>query len=433
MTESLGRMQSADPPPLKVLVVDDDPQVLQFVRMAVSLAGHQVLATDESSRVHAIALEERPDVIVLDVMMPVSGFEILDALRGDPNTASIPILFLSGLGGGSDRVRGLRSGADDYLVKPFESDELILRIEKLGSRSGSGSVEDRGGDFGRYEVLEELGAGSMGTVYRGHDPRLERPVALKTIRLDVASTESRRRELLDLLRHEAVTIARLAHENIVAVYDMGETRDAAFIAMEYVDGASLSEYLKHRGPLTSERMIPLAVGIARGLATSHARNVIHRDVKPGNVLLGRRGAIKVSDFGLSHVVSSVSAESTELTGTPGYVPPEVLEYQPYTEAGDIFGLGATLYEALAGVHPLAGETLRETILNTVEGRIRPLDECVGDVPDELTELLAELLAVDPAARPNAEMATERLERMAFERQIRWSVDDLPARGASRST
>lgn len=420
-------------PELKILVADDDPQILGFVGMALRAAGHTVLTTDEPRRVHDLAREERPDAIVLDVMMPISGLQVLETLREDPKTATIPILLLSGLGEGSDRVRGLRSGADDYLVKPFEPAELVLRIERLASRpipEETSSAEDGVLRFGRYEAIEELGRGSMGTVYRGRDPRLEREVALKTIRLDAASTKSRRRELLDLLRHEAVTIARLAHENVVAVYDMGETRESAFVAMELVDGSSLSGYLKARGPLPPERLIPLAAGIARGLATTHAREVIHRDMKPGNVLLGRQGSIKVSDFGLSYVMSSVFEDSKELTGTPGYVPPEVLEQKPYTEPGDLFGFGATLYETLAGVHPLAGGTLRDTILNTLHGRILPLAERVPGLPEDLAALVAELLSVDPAARPSAVEAVERLERMVLERHLRWEASDLPGRAPS---
>jgi serine/threonine-protein kinase len=365
--------------------------------------------------------------------MPVSGFEILGGLREDPATADIPILFLSGLGGGEDRVRGLREGADDYLVKPFEPAELVLRVEKLIGRRPS-EVESDDGDgeglrFGRYQALDILGQGSMGTVYRAHDPRLQRRVALKTIRLDTTSTESRRQELLQLLRHEAVTIARLSHPNVVAVYDMGETRDTAYVAMELVEGVSLSEYLSQRGPLDPDRLIPLGVYIARGLALTHDRQVIHRDVKPGNVLLGRTGEVKVSDFGLSYVVSSLFEDSTELSGTPGYVPPEVLNQKPYTEAGDLFGLGATLYEGLAGTHPLAGDTLRDTIINTLEGRIRPLSDRVEGVPEELEGLIMELLAVDPEARPAAPVVVERLEGMARSRELDWDAGDLPERPA----
>jgi len=414
----------------KLLVSDDDAQVLELVSLILESSGHEVVATSDPRQVHPLAAANRPDAIILDVLMPVSGFEILGELRGDPRTQSVPILFLSGLSEGSDRVRGLREGADDYLVKPFEPAELVLRVERLIAWRTAHPREVEAADdstprFGRYEVIDILGEGSMGTVFRGRDPRLQRDVALKTIRLDAATSEARRQELLDLLRHEAVTIARLSHPNIVAVYDMGDTRESAFVAMELIDGVSLGEYLRARGPLSPEALIPLGAQIAAGLALSHDRNVIHRDVKPGNVLLGRDGSVKVTDFGLAYVISSVFDDSTELSGTPGYVPPEVLNQFPYIQPGDIFGLGATLYESLAGFHPLAGDSLRDIILNTLAGKIRPLEDSVPDMLPELSALIFEMLAVDPEKRPSAPQVTERLDRMANSFDLRWQPADVP--------
>lgn len=409
-----------------ILVSDDDPQILQMVGLILESEGHEVVRVADPKRVLETARSADPDVVILDVMMPISGYELLEALRDDPRTASAPILFLSGLGEGEDRVRGLRVGADDYLVKPFEPDELALRVERLAALRREPAAASEGDDdalrFGRYVVIEELGKGSMGTVYRGRDPRLEREVALKTIRLDTAATESHRRELVDLLRNEAVTIARLSHPNIVAVYDMGDTRDTAFVAMELVDGVSLGDYIRVRGAMDPLSMIPVATGIAAGLAQSHAREVVHRDLKPGNVLLGRDVGVKVSDFGLASVVSQLKDDTTELTGTPGYVPPEVLNQRsPYGQAGDLFALGATLYESMAGVHPLAGSSLRDTILNTMHGRYRPLTEVVPRaVPEELSALIDALLSVDPARRPGAGEAAGRLKELADSRGLRWT-------------
>ncbi|MDA8019205.1 MAG: protein kinase [Thermoanaerobaculia bacterium] len=414
----------------KILVSDDDTQILQLVKLILESAGHSVLVTSDAGSVPEWTAVHRPDVVVLDVDMPVSGFEILSKLRDDPFSATTPVLFLSGLGGGPDRVRGLSEGADDYLVKPFEPDELVLRVERLATlRSRDDAPWPTNDDvqrFGRYEVLARLGRGAMGTVYRGYDPRLGREVALKTIRLDPTSDEDRRTELLERLRNEAVTIARLSHPNVVAVYDMGDTPDTAYIAMELVDGMSLSDYLKIRGSMPVQDLVPVAREIASGLAQSHARGVAHRDVKPGNVLLGRDGAVKVSDFGLAAVVSSVVEDTTELSGTPGYVPPEVLSQKGYTQRGDCFALGALIYEAVAGEHPLAGKSLRDTILNTLHGRFRPLHEFLK-LPDELNRLVTELMSLNPADRPDAESAATSLSELALQQELHWSGESLPVR------
>ena len=414
----------------KILVSDDDPQILQLVELILESAGHLVMASADASDIPRWAVLHRPDVVILDVDMPVSGFEILSRLRDDPFTATTPVLFLSGLGEGRDRVRGLSEGADDYLVKPFEPDELVLRVERLASlRSRDDAprpTSDETQRFGRYEVKETLGRGSMGTVYKGFDPRLERDVALKTIRLDPTSGDDRRRELLERLRKEAVTIARLSHPNIVGVFDMGDTRDTAYVAMELVDGLSLADYLEVRGSMAVEQMVPMAREIGAGLAQSHARDVVHRDVKPGNVLLGRSGEVKVSDFGLASVVSSLADDTTELSGTPGFVPPEVLNQRPYSEKGDCFAFGATMYEALAGVHPLAGKSLRDTILNTMHGRFRPLGEFL-DLPEELDRLVTQLMSVTPEERPEAAVAVEVLSQLANRLDLTWTGEALPER------
>ena len=414
----------------KILVSDDDPQILQLVELILESAGHTVMATSDASEIPEWAVLHRPDVVILDVDMPVSGFEILSRLRDDPFSATTPVLFLSGLSEGPDRVRGLSEGADDYLVKPFEPDELVLRVERLASlRSRDDAPRPTSDDtqrFGRYEVLGVLGRGSMGTVYKGFDPRLERDVALKTIRLDPSSGDDRRRELLERLRKEAVTIARLSHPNIVGVYDMGDTRDTAYVAMEMVDGLSLADYLEVQGSMPVEQLVPVAREIASGLAQSHARDVVHRDVKPGNVLLGRSGEVKVSDFGLASVVSSLVEDTTELSGTPGFVPPEVLNQKPYSEKGDCFAFGAMMYEALAGVHPLAGKSLRDTILNTMHGRFRPLSEAL-ELPAELDQLVTRLMSVKPDDRPEAAAAAETLAQLATSLELSWTGEGLPAR------
>ncbi len=423
-----------------LLVSDDDPQVLDLVTLVLEDAGHTVVATGDARAVCALAAQPEIDGIILDVNMPKSGFEILNELRGDPATSTLPILFLSGLGGREYRARGLVEGADDYMVKPFEPAELVLRVERLLSfrprarregavDSASERYELTAGDdgklrFGRYEVLDVIGQGSMGTVYRGLDPRLQRRVALKTIRLEMVTSNDQRREMLERLRNEAITIARFNHPNIVVVYDMGGTEKSAFIAMELVDGPSLRDVLR-QGPLDVERVIPMAAAVASGLTMAHAREVIHRDVKPGNVLLGTDGAVKVSDFGLAFALSTLADDQSGISGTPGYVPPEVMSGQPYSAAGDLFGLGATLYESLTGTHPLTGATLRETISNTLRGTISPLQDILPEAPEEFAGEVMALLAADPAQRPTAADLAARLSRLAAERDLRWTPDCVP--------
>lgn len=428
---------------IRVLIVDDDPDILVIVGGALEFQGHHVTATSDPSRAVALAIEHDVDVIVLDVNMPqMSGFDTLDALRARPRTAGLPVLFLSALGDSEHRIRGLRRGAEDYLAKPFEPDELVLRVERLAERlrrtgATPGADPELLGEalrtddfqsgqfyFGRYQALEVIGKGAMGVVLRGWDPRLKRQVALKTLRLDRLALGGGSRDALSQLVREATSLARFSHPNIVAVYDADSVQQIAYIVMELVDGISMLARFDD-GPLSIDQAIHLGLAIARALAAAHDHGMVHRDVKPGNILLGRDGSIKVTDFGVAEVVSSL-AEGHRIFGTPGFVPPECLLGDPHTPAGDVFGLGAVLYKGLAGASAFAGDNLRALLANNLACKAAPLHEVRSGIPRRLRSLVAELLSAEPADRPTAAEAARRLATM-HAGEPEWELEPARAR------
>lgn len=275
--------------------------------------------------------------------------------------------------------------------------------------------------LGRYQVIELLGSGAMGSVFRGWDPRLERAVALKTVRLgDLPSSESRAKQLTTL-RREAITVAQLSHPNIVAVYDVEDAVEAAFIAMELVDGASLESLFWTCGKLSAEEVIPLGAAIARGLAAAHEREILHRDVKPANLLLGRDGAIKITDFGISELASVSERGGASIFGTPGYIPPETLRGDGYGPKGDLFALGVVLYHALVGKRPFAGGTVRDVVRATLSDQPVPPSQKVAGLPEALDRLVLALLAREPDDRPESAAAVAAtLEGLAAEMRLRWT-------------
>src|SRR5947209_541952 len=311
-----------------------------------------------------------------------------------------------------------------------EIDDLRRSFDAL--RRGISEREALGDVFlGRYQVVEFIASGGIGSLVRGWDPRLQRPVALKTVRLGGELLPDKRAQLIAQLVREAVTAARFSHPNVVAVYDVEDAPDGAFMALELVDGVSLEHLLLRRGRLASGEVAPLGAAIAHGLAAAHAPDLVHRDVKPANVLLGRDGSIKVTDFGISDFVAAASRAEGLVFGTPGYLPPESLRGSGHTRGGDLFALGVILYECLTGAKPFGGQDIADMIQSTLFGVVKPPSARAPGIPPELEGLVLLLLERDPARRPTiAAAVAEELDRIVAKHGFRWQFDDAVPRLAT---
>jgi serine/threonine-protein kinase len=278
--------------------------------------------------------------------------------------------------------------------------------------------------LGRYQVLEPVGSGGMGTVFKGWDPKLQRHVALKTIHIEEALASDSLGEQVSSLVSEAVTVARFSHPNIVGVYDVEEIGEAAFIAIEYVEGRSLERHLSQVGALTVAEAVPLGAALARGLAAAHAQGIVHRDIKPANVLLGRDGSIKIADFGIAAGLSKLAEQADLIFGTPGYIPPESVRGEPQTVSGDLFALGVLLYECLAGAMPFEASNVDDILQATLRHRPQPLGALNSDVPPDLDALVMGLIEKSPGRRKpeTAAEVADRLEPLAFTHGWRWQPD-----------
>lgn len=313
---------------------------------------------------------------------------------------------LAGVGGGG-------AGSEiDQLRASFDALE-----ERLRERSTLDEVF-----LGRYQVRDVIGSGAMGTVFVGYDPKLQRPLALKTIRLDERLAAEKRQELMTRLLQEAVTTAKFNHPNIVAIYDVEDRGGSAFMAMEYVDGDSLESLIWRKGRLSVDETLLIGAAIARALAAAHASELVHRDVKPANILLGLDGSIKVTDFGIAELLSSMSEQEDVVFGTPGYLPPETLQGKGYDASGDLFSLGSILYLCLTGSRPFEGKSVKEVIKKTLFSTVRPPSQIVNDITPELDALILGLLSSERSRRPaDAAAVAERLEHMIVDRGARWEA------------
>jgi serine/threonine-protein kinase len=282
---------------------------------------------------------------------------------------------------------------------------------------------------GRYELEELVDHGGMSSVYRGHDRMLERKVALKVLHSHFRDDP----EYVERFRREARAVAQLSHPHIVTVIDRGSSDGNQFIVFEYVDGENLKQLLDRSGPLSIERVIELGIEIADALAFAHAHDLVHRDVKPQNVLIDTAGSAKVTDFGIARsldVERGVTQTGTVL-GTSNYLSPEQASGAPVTPATDIYSLGVVLYELLTSEVPFRGDNLVVVAMKHVTEHPPSLVDQRPEVPPRLARAVERALEKDPDRRfPSMDALANELRRCQDELGVfdadRTMVTGMPA-------
>jgi eukaryotic-like serine/threonine-protein kinase len=253
-----------------------------------------------------------------------------------------------------------------------------------------------GATISHYRVTGTLGSGGMGVVYQGEDTRLRRKVALKFLPEDLAGDPDAVRRF----RREAETIAALSHAHICAVYDIDEHEGRAFIVMECVDGLNLKTYMT-RHTLTSAQIVDIALQIAKALEAAHAKGIVHRDIKPGNIVISDSGVVKVLDFGLARRFKTVDTDELGVDGstmpgrplgTANYMAPERILQMPLDPRSDLFSLGVVMYEMATGRLPFSGASPAETVSNVLDNDPIPLTTLAPHHPKGLTTIVGRLLA-----------------------------------------
>src|ERR671931_2055193 len=247
---------------------------------------------------------------------------------------------------------------------------------------------------GRYRILRKLGSGGMANVYLAEDQELGRRVAIKILNDRHANDD----QFVERFRREAKNAAGLSHPNIVSIYDRGEAEGTYYIAMEFLDGRSLKELIVSRGPAPVSVVVDYTRQILAALRFAHRHGIVHRDIKPHNVLVDAEGRLKVTDFGIARAGASQMTEAGSIIGTAQYLSPEQAKGAPVDQTSDLYSVGVVLYELLTGVVPFSGETPVEIAMKHLSSAPEPPSARRAEIPRELDLVVMRALAKDPAER-----------------------------------
>ncbi len=475
---------------MRILIADDDPVCRLLLRTVLAELGYDVVDCEDGLGAWTrLQQPDAPRVVILDWMMPgMNGLQVCRAIRERSDREYTYVILLTAKTQKKDLVSAFQAGADDFLTKPVDEDQLLARLNAaqriLGdglkraaatapaaagpapaggpaagaappaggvsaaeflrylaendlpdcaeAAGGLGAAADgaalarelvaagklttfqadallgrRFGDLriGNYQILDRLGAGGMGTVFKARHRRMKRVVALKVIAREVAGDEV----FAQRFQREVETIARLNHPNIVMAFDADESAVGSFLVMEFVDGRNLAAVVARGGPLTVREAVGDVLQAARGLAYAHACGIVHRDIKPENILRDAAGVIKVADLGLARLNApsghnAAPSPTTSLTqagtvvGTAQYMAPEQAVESAVDHRADVYALGCTLYFLLVGRPPYRGDSLMGVLLNHRDAPIPSLRDPRPDVPPDLEAVYRRMVAKRPDDR-----------------------------------
>jgi len=299
---------------------------------------------------------------------------------------------------------------------------------RSGNETAAGGAQQQdltGRSIGDFRILRRLGQGGMGQVYLAKQISLNRDVALKIMRPDLAANAV----ALERFRREAEAVARITHANIVQVYAYGQAEGLYYMALEYIEGKNLREYIAKKGPPELAQALSIMRQVAAGLQRASELGIVHRDIKPENILLARKGEVKVADFGLSRAFGG-DAQPANLTqsgvamGTPLYMSPEQVQGKGTDPRTDIYSFGVTCYHMFTGQPPFRGASAIEVAIQHVQNTAKPLQEIRPDLPIEVCQVVHKMMMRDPAKR--YQTAQELIEDI---RQLREGLSSLLGQGA----
>jgi serine/threonine-protein kinase len=394
--------------PPRILVVDDDDMIRNMLYEILHPEGFHIDMSHSSGDALERLIDYNYNLLLLDANLPgISGFELLKYCK--KHHPAMEIIMITGNPELDDAISTVKDGAFDYIAKPFSVEKLLSRVYeaikfqkdrlKKESLTGTESLDTANVStpLPDYKVVRTLGAGTMGVVLLVE--KNNQKFALKILRKEgdeVAHAAKVKRFL-----REAEILSQIDHPNVVKIYDSGfpHGNDVPYILMEYVEGHSLIDYIKDNDLLPLKQKLYIIAQIASALAIVHKFGVLHRDVKPSNILITDANVAKLSDFGIARISDSSLTMTHEVLGSPAYMPPESFNSKRVVDnRSDIFSLGILAYELLTGVKPFQGETVGE-MMSAIQ-HLRPIEprKIKPDLPQVVQDLLANMLHKAPEER-----------------------------------
>jgi serine/threonine-protein kinase len=290
---------------------------------------------------------------------------------------------------------------DDRIPKLKDTDKSSTLGSHTQTREpnilGEASIEAVN-KLGRYDILGTLGKGSMGLVYKALDPKINRLLAIKTIRFSEEFDEDVISEIKERFFREAEIAGQLSHPSIVTIYDVGEHADLTYMAMEFLEGNDLENYISKKNLLPFRKVLYIVGRVADALHYAHKHDVIHRDIKPANIMLLNTGGVKVTDFGIAKAISSSRTKTGVILGTPNYMSPEQIMGQKIDQRSDIFSLGVLFFQLLAGETPFHGDNLSSLLYQITQVKHPAVREYNPRIPKVCEKIVDKALAKNPKTR-----------------------------------
>jgi len=414
-----------------ILIAEDEEGVRRHLGVLLEKNGYSVKTVPNGREaldaVVASVKGGKPgfDLLITDVDMPLmGGFELLDEL--EKNGLSIPPVVITGSEDRKTVLEALRRGCHEFIDKPLIVNDVIRKVNstfiKLGKKGGRDSDEDLCEEtqilkrkekklqtkrlisersIGSYKLLKVIGEGAVGTVFLCEHIVNHQRYAMKIVRMNIAANE-REESVVGRFINESNAISQLNHPNIVNFIEFGYSGTMPtripYIVMEYFEGKSLKYFLRDPHKLKLEHKLYIIVQIAQALSAVHRKNILHRDIKPDNILVDKSLNVKITDFGICHLPTSDLTRTSDLMGSPGYMAPEYLKYGTADKTIDIYALGVVSYELLLGVRPFEGDCLVDLVRKITEEHPKEPKKLIPDFPEGLQEILAKMLRKNPRKR-----------------------------------